>query len=255
MNSNQLREKIRNNQFNEPTCGYAKGFIQTNLVIIETEYADDFNNFCDNNPKPCPIVERLEGGSFNPNTAKNSDLRTDIVLYRKFVNGDFDCELNNLTDELSSEFTAFLLGCSFSFENALTGSGIYLPHFEKKGNVAMYSTSLNTKPSKYFSGPLVVSMRWIPEDKVDQAVKITEKYIKNHGGPIHIGDPSKIGINSIESPDFGDYWSPLNKNDVPVFWACGVTPQLSLQKSKLPLVYTHSPGYMFVTDLKENEYS
>ena len=119
----------------------------------------------------------------------------------------------------------------------------------------MYSTSLNTKPSKYFSGPLVVSMRWIPEDKVDQAVKITEKYKKNHGGPIHIGDPSKIGINSIESPDFGEYWSPLNKNDVPVFWACGVTPQLSLQKSKLPLVYTHSPGYMFVTDLKENEYS
>ena len=130
-----------------------------------------------------------------------------------------------------------------------------MPHFENKGNVAMYSTSIDTIPSKYFSGPLVVSMRWIPEDKVNQAVKITEKYKKNHGAPIHIGDPSKIGIKSIESPDFGEYWSPINKNDVPVFWACGVTPQLSLEKSKLPLVYTHSPGYMFVTDLKENEYS
>ena len=255
MNSNQLREKIRNNQFNEPTCGYAKGFIQTNLVIIETKYADDFNNFCDNNPKPCPVVERLDDGSFNPKTAQSADLRTDLVRYRKFINGNFDSELNNLTNELSFEFTAFLLGCSFSFENALTESGIYLPHFENKGNVAMYSTSIDTIPSKYFSGPLVVSMRWIPEDKVDQAVKITEKYKKNHGAPIHIGDPYKIGIKSIELPDFGEYWSPINKNDVPVFWACGVTPQLSLEKSKLPLVYTHSPGYMFVTDLKENEYS
>ncbi len=255
MNSNQLRQKIRKNQFNEPTCGYAKGFIQTNLVIIENEYADDFNDFCIKNPKPCPIVERLDEGSYCPNVASSSDIRTDLVLYKKFLNGNFVSELDNLKNEWSSSFTAFLLGCSFSFENALKASGIYMPHFENKGNVAMYSTSIDTTPSKYFEGPLVVSMRWIPKNKVDDVINITTKFKKNHGEPIHVGAPQEIGIKSIENPDFGEYWNPVNKNDIPVFWACGVTPQLSLQKSKLPVVYTHSPGYMFVTDLKDDEYN
>lgn len=255
MNSNQLREKIRKNQFNEPTCGYAKGFIQTNLVIIENEYADDFNDFCNKNPKPCPIVERLDEGSYYPKVAYDADLRTDLVFYKKFINGKFVSELDNLKNEWSSSLTAFLLGCSFSFEYALQSAGIYMPHFEKKGNVAMYSTSIETIPTRYFAGPLVVSMRWIPKNKIDDVVNITMKYKKNHGEPIHIGNPKEIGIDSIENPDFGEYWNPVNKNDTPVFWACGVTPQLSLQKSKLRIVYTHSPGYMFVTDLKDDEYN
>lgn len=255
MNSNQIREKIRKNQFHEPTCGHAEGFIQTNLVVIENKYADDFNDYCSKNSKPCPIVERLEPGSYVPGVAKEADLRTDLVSYKKFINGEFDCELNSLKDEWSSSFTAFLLGCSFSFENALKDAGIYMPHFEKRGNVAMYSTSIDTSPSKYFSGPMVVSMRWIQKDKIDEVVNITKKFKKNHGSPIHVGDPNQIGINSLKTPDFGEFWDPADENDVPVFWACGVTPQVALKNSKIPIVYTHSPGNMFVTDLKDNEYN
>jgi uncharacterized protein YcsI (UPF0317 family) len=252
LESRLLREKIRNLQFKEPTCGFAEGFTQTNLVVVPKKYADDFELFCKLNPKPCPLIERLEVGSFEPkNSAPDADLRTDLVFYKKFINGEFIETLSDLNQEWKDDLVSFLLGCSFTFEAALKENGIYLPHYEQKGNVAMYSTNINTIPTTYFSGPLVVSMRWIPEDQVVEAINITGKYAKNHGSPIHTGDPLEIGISNIKKPDFGQYWDRVNDNDVPVFWACGVTPQQAVQAARIPLVFTHSPGYMFVTDLKE----
>jgi len=252
LDSKLLREKIRNNNFNEPTCGFAKDYIQTNLVIVTNDYADDFENFCNLNPKPCPIIEKLDSGSYTPfKSAPSADIRTDIVSYKKFKEGNLVDTLSNLIEEWRDDFVTFLLGCSFSFEFALSKEEIFMPHFEKNGNVAMYSTNIETNSTTYFSGPLVVSMRWIPEDKVEKTISITSKYEKNHGAPIHVGNPSEIGINDLSNPDFGEYWEKQSNSDVPVFWACGVTPQVVLKKAKIPIVYTHSPGFMFVTDLKD----
>ena len=252
MESALIRKKIRNNQLNDPTCGLAKGFVQTNLVVLPIQYADDFEEFCNLNPKPCPLIERFEQGSHEAKiSAPGSDIRIDLISYRKFINGEFSETLNNLLSYWRNDLVAFLIGCSFSFEAALKENGIYMPHYEKKGNVAMYSTNIETVPSAFFSGPLVVSMRWIPEDMVSKVIEITSMFPKNHGGPIHIGDPKKIGIKNLEKPDFGQYWKMNNSNEVPVFWACGVTPQLAINAAKIPLVFTHSPGYMFITDLKD----
>jgi len=254
LDSKLLREKIRNNNFNQPTCGFAKDYIQTNLVIVTNDYADDFEKFCNLNPKPCPIIEKLDSGSYTPyKSAPSADIRTDIVSYKKFEEGNLVGTLGNLLDEWRDDFVTFLLGCSFSFEFALSKEGIFMPHFEKNGNVAMYATNIETKSTSYFSGPLVVSMRWIPKDKIEKVISITSKYEKNHGAPIHVGDPDEIGINNLDKPDFGEYWKKQSDGDVPVFWACGVTPQVVLKKAKIPVVYTHSPGYMFVTDLKDEE--
>ena len=254
MDSKLLREKIRNNNFNQPTCGFAKDYIQTNLVIVTNDYADDFEKFCSLNPKPCPIIEKLDSGSYiRYKSAPSADLRTDIVSYKKFEDGNLVDTLDNLIDEWRDDFVAFLLGCSFSFEFALSKEGIFMPHFEKNGNVAMYSTNIETTSTSFFSGPLVVSMRWIPEDKIEKVISITSKYENNHGAPIHVGDPSKIGINNLNKPDFGEFWKQQGDGDVPVFWACGVTPQVVLKKAKIPVVFTHSPGYMFVTDLKDED--
>lgn len=253
MDSHLLREKIRNNNFNQPTCGYAEDFIQTNLVIVTKDYAEDFELFCNLNPKPCPLIEKLDIGSYAPRSAPAADLRTDLVSYKKFIDGNLVGTLHNLVNEWKDDFVAFLLGCSFSFEYALEKEGISMPHFKNNGNVAMYSTNIQTKSSASFSGSLVVSMRWIPENKLEKAISITSKYKKNHGAPIHIGNPAEIGINYLDKPDFGEYWESQNSRDIPVFWACGVTPQVALKKAKIPIAYTHSPGYMFVTDLKEEE--
>tara|TARA_B110000438_G_scaffold296564_1_gene341462 strand:- start:739 stop:1512 length:774 start_codon:yes stop_codon:yes gene_type:complete len=252
LESTLIRKKIRNNQLHQPTCGFAKGFVQTNLVVLPIQYADDFEQFCHLNSKSCPIIERLDKGSYEAKiSAPGSDIRVDLISYRKFNNGVFSETLSDLLAYWKNDLISFLIGCSFSFEAALKENGIYMPHYEKKGNVAMYSTNIETVPSAFFSGPLVVSMRWIPEDMVSKVIEITSMFPKNHGGPIHIGDPKKIGIKNLEKPDFGQYWKMNNSNEVPVFWACGVTPQLAINAAKIPLVFTHSPGYMFITDLKD----
>ena len=255
MKSSEVRQKIRNNEFNEPTCGFATGFTQTNLVIVEKDYADDFELFCKLNPKPCPLIERLEVGSYEAKkTTPGSDLRTDLVYYKKFVDGEYVETKTDLLDEWKEDLVGFLIGCSFTFESALHKERIYMPHYVNKGNVAMYKSSIKTNPSSFFAGPLVVSMRWIPEDKINQVVEITGKFPEMHGSPVHIGESEEIGISNLKNPDFGEYWEKPDKDDVSVFWACGVTPQLALNNAKIPLAYTHSPGFMFLTDIKDEAF-
>jgi len=251
----EVRALIRSGKLIRPTCGLAPGYTQANLVILPRELAFDFFLFCQRNPKPCPVLEVLEPGNYEPVlTAPKADIRIDIPRYRIYKNGKLDKEERDIRDYWNSDLVSFLLGCSFTFETALMRAGISLRHIEENKNVSMFVTSIPTVPAGVFSGPLVVTMRPIPHDKVVRAVQITSRFPAVHGAPVHIGDPEKIGIKDLSKPDYGDAVE-VKDDEVPGFWACGVTPQAVALKSKPPLMITHSPGYMFITDLLDEDLS
>jgi len=254
-NPQKVRELIRRGELPRPTCGLAPGYTQANLVILPKEFTFDFFLFCQRNPKPCPILEVLEPGQYEPVlTAPAADIRVDASLYRVYQDGELVSEERDITGYWNTEMVTFLLGCSFTFENALIKAGISLRHVEEGKNVAMYVTNIPTVPAGIFSGPMVVSMRPIPAAKVVRSVQITARFPMVHGAPVHIGDPEKIGIIDLAKPDYGD--AVATKDDeVPVFWACGVTPQTVVLRSKPPLMITHSPGHMFITDLRDEDLS
>jgi uncharacterized protein YcsI (UPF0317 family) len=250
----EIRALIRSGQWTKPTAGLASGHVQANLVILPENLAADFKRFCLGNPKPCPLIEVLEAGKVEPvRTAPGADIRTDIPKYCIFRDGVLEEEMADIKPVYLDNLTAFLLGCSFTFERALIDGNIDVPHFHSGKNVAMFRTNLKTEPAGIFKGPMVVSMRWIQPEKVDLAVKITAKFALAHGAPVHIGAPDRIGISDIFRPDYGDPSRPQNPDDVPVFWACGVTPQSVALASRPPLMITHSPGHMFITDLMDRD--
>ena len=251
----EIRELIRRGDLLRPTCGLALGYTQANLVILPKEFSFDFFLFCQRNPKPCPILEVLEPGKYQPAlSAPTADIRVDVPLYRIYQNGELISEEKDITKYWSSELVSFLLGCSFTFEAALIKAGISLRHIDEGKNVTVYVTNIETIPAGIFSGPLVVTMRPIPTAKVVRAIQITSRFPGVHGAPVHIGEPEKIGITNLARPDYGDAVE-IKDNEVPVFWACGVTPQAVALKSKTPLMITHSPGYMFITDLLDEDFS
>ncbi len=251
--SQETRQQIRAGKLLKPTCGLAPGFTQANLVVLPREYALDFLIFCQRNPKPCPVLEVLEPGSCEPVlTAPKADIRTDIALYRVYQDGKFTAETEDIKEYWNSELISFLLGCSFTFETALIRAGIEMRHIDEGKNVSMYTTSIAMTPAGMFHGPLVVSMRPIPRDKVVKAVQITSRYPGVHGAPVHIGEPEKIGIVDLSKPDWGDQ-TVFKEDEVPVFWACGVTPQAVALESKPAQMITHSPGHMFITDLRDED--
>ena len=252
-NPRELRELIRRGELSRPTCGLAPGYTQANLVILPKELAFDFFLFCQRNPKPCPILEVLEAGRYEPViTASGADIRVDISLYRVYKNGELISEEREITKYWSSDMVSFLLGCSFTFETALIRAGIPLRHIDEGKNVAMFVTNIKTIPAGMFSGPMVVTMRPIPVDKVVRSVQITSRLPQVHGAPIHIGEPERIGITDLARPDYGDPLE-IKEDETPVFWACGVTPQAVALRSKPPLMITHSPGHMFITNLLDEE--
>lgn len=253
--ASEIRHQIRDNRLVRPTAGLAPSHVQANLAILPREYAFDFLLFCQRNPKPCPIIEVLEPGEVEvKSTAPNSDIRTDIPLYRIYENGILTEEVTDIKNYWRNDLVSFLLGCSFSFETALMNAGIPLSHYENGTNVSMFETNIKTIPAGRFSGPMVVSMRAIPKDKVIKSVQVTSRFPSVHGSPIHIGSPEELGINDISKPDFGDP-TEFNGNETPVFWACGVTPQAVAMESKPPIMITHAPGHMFITDMKDEDYS
>lgn len=252
-NPGEARELIRRGELCRPTCGIAPGYAQANLVILPREYAFDFFLFCQRNPKPCPILEVLEPGKYEPVlTAPGADIRVDVPLYRVYKDGELICEEGNITKYWNSEMVSFLLGCSFTFEAALMRAGIPLRHIDEGKNVAMYLTNIQSIPAGIFSGPLVVSMRPIPSAKVVRTIQVTSRFPSVHGAPVHIGEPAGIGIGDLLCPDYGDPVE-IKDGEVPVFWACGVTPQAVALKSKPSLMITHSPGHMFITDLPDED--
>lgn len=251
----KLRRKIRLGDWQAPTSGLVPGFIQTNLAILPKEMAFEFLLFCQRNPKACPVIDVTEPGSFIPAlSAPNADLRTDIPKYRVYKDGVLMDELTDIQHLWTDDMVAFLLGCSFTFEEALVQNGITMRHQQQGCNVPMYKTSIPTVPAGRFQGPTVVSMRPIREQDIVRAVQVTSRFPNVHGAPIHIGNPESIGIQNIDMPDFGDAVE-IKPGEVPVFWACGVTPQAVAMESKPALMITHAPGHMFVTDLKSEDFS
>jgi len=250
-----LRQLIRSGEFTGNTVGAVPGYVQTNLAILPRDVAFDFLLFCQRNPKPCPVIEVIEAGEVEPKrTAPGADIRTDTPKYRVYRYGELEAEVEDLSDYWQDDLVTFLLGCSYSFENALLDAGIPLRHHEQGTNVSMFITNIDTTPAGIFSGPMVVSMRPIHHSKVVKAVQVTSRFPDTHGAPVHIGSPEVIGVADPTVPDLGDA-VPIKDDEVPVFWACGVTPQAVAMSSKPPLMITHSPGHMFLTDLRDEDVS
>ena len=249
----QLREHARSGAFSAITSGQAPGFVQANLAIVPREHALDFLLFCQRNPKPCPLLEVIEAGQVAPGRlAPDADIRTDLPRYRVWRNGELVDEPTDVSDVWRDDFVSFLLGCSFSFEKPLLDAGLEIRNITRGTNVAMYRTNIACREAGVFQGPMVVSMRpFLPADAI-KATLITGALPQVHGAPIHQGHPATIGIPDLEQPDYGDTL-PFNEGEIPVFWACGVTPQSVLLNAKLPIAITHSPGHMFVSDLREEQ--
>lgn len=245
-----LRRAIREGRFRGPTAGYGLGCLQGNLAILPAAQAGDFLRFCVNNPKPCPLIGVSQAGSPHiPALGADLDIRTDLAGYRVFHGGsDAYRPVPDLLDVWRDDLVTFVLGCSFSFEDAILRAGIRLAHVEAGRNVPMYVTSLQTAPSGPFGGPVVVSMRAFSAADAIQAMLLSDRYRLAHGSPVHFGDPAEIGISDLAKPDFGDA-PDLRPGEVPVFWACGVTPQMAIRQARPEIAITHEPGHMLVTDL------
>lgn len=254
MHPAELRAMIRRNEWVRPTAGMASGFTQANLVILKKAWAFEFLLFCVRNPKPCPVLDVTEPGSPIPKlVAPKADLRTDLPKYHIYRHGELVEEVTHIKKYWEDDMVAFLLGCSFTFEQALMNNGIPIRHIEENRNVAMYKTNIPCVEAGRFKGPMVVSMRPIPEKDIVRAVQVTSRFPAVHGAPIHIGNPESIGIMDLDQPDFGDPVT-LKEGEVPVFWACGVTPQAVAMEVKPDLMITHAPGHMFITDLRDEQF-
>jgi uncharacterized protein YcsI (UPF0317 family) len=233
-----------------PTAGLAPGYVQANLVVLPGALSTDFKTYCRMNPRALPLLEVTEPGSPVPiRLAPSADLRTDLPRYRVYRDGAMSEEATDIVTLWHADFAAFLIGCSFTFDGILQANGIAVRHQETGCNVPMYVTDKMTEPSGAFSGPLVVSMRPIRREDVDRTIELTRSMPWSHGGPIQIGSSRRLGIDDLGRPDFGD---PVTVEDgeIPVFWPCGVTAQAAATHSRIPLMITHAPGHMFITDLR-----
>ncbi len=244
-----LRAAFRSGQYSSHTAGLGQGLLQANLAILPHEQALDFMRFCHRNPKPCPLTGVSDTG--NPmmfTLGRDIDIRSDVPAYNIYRNGQLDKETTDICDLWNEDLVAFALGCSFTFEHAVQKAGIPLWHIDNDKTVPMFRSNIETVPAGPFGGAMVVSMRSIPEDRLTEVTEISRRFPLAHGAPIHIGDPAEIGIKDIAQPDWGDP-APVGAGEVPVFWACGVTPQVAIEAARLPLCITHKPGHMLITDI------
>ncbi|MEP1768424.1 MAG: putative hydro-lyase [Sulfitobacter sp.] len=248
----QVRAAIRNGSYEGHTAGLAAGKLQCNLAILPEKYALDFLRFCQRNPKPCPLVGVGDTGSPNlPTLGHDIDIRSDVSKYRIFRDGVLRDEVTDISDIWSDDLVTVALGCSFTFENALLRNNIPVRHIETGRNVPMYRSNIDLVPAGQFSGKMVVTMRPIPEAKVAQANEISGKFPQAHGSPIAVGDPAQVGIADLSKPDWGEAVE-VKAGEIPVYWACGVTPQNVLLDAQLPICITHSPGHMLISDVAED---
>jgi uncharacterized protein YcsI (UPF0317 family) len=236
-----------------PTSGLAPGFAQANLIAVPEDWAYDVLLFTQRNPKPCPVLDVTDAGDHRTVLAPGADLRTAIPRYRVWRDGELVDEPADATPFWRDDLVSFLIGCSFTFEGALVAAGVPLRHVDQERNVSMFVTNRECRAADRMHGPMVVSLRWIPADLVDTAARVSGLMPAVHGAPVHAGDPAELGIADLSTPDFGDAVVP-EEGDVPVFWACGVTPQAALMASKPPFAITHAPGHMFVTDVPDSTY-
>ena len=249
----EARQAIRRGDWNQHTSGLAAKYAQGNIAILPEKLASDFLRFCQRNSKPCPLLAVSEPGDpLLPTLGKDVDIRTDVPRYRLWKNGALVEELTDISNLWRSDLVTFVLGCSFSFEHALIEAGIQLRHVVQGKNVAMYRTNIETTPAGPFHGKMVVSMRPMTAADAIRAVQVTARVPAVHGAPVHLGDPSLIGIADINKPDFGDAVE-IMPNELPVFWACGVTPQSVVMSVMPEFCITHSPGHMLITDVLNSD--
>ncbi len=248
--AHDVRMAIRNRQWRGTTHGLASGHIQANLAILPEAYALDFMRFCHRNPKPCPLLDVTDTG--NPEfrqIAPGSDVRTDLSRYSVYRDGALVEEVDDLRDLWRDDLVAFAMGCSLSFDAALLRNGLAVKHLEKPGGrIAVYTSEIACVPAGPFAGPMVVSLRPVPNDQVDRVTEVTRRYPATHGGPVHVGDPAEIGITDVSAVDWG-LPPQIGSNDTCMFWGCGVTPQAVAMTAKLPFMVTHTTGHMLLTDL------
>ncbi len=245
----ELRRLCREGGFDGPTSGRCAGFAQANMVILPAARADEFAEFCRRNPQPCPVLEVLPAGAVEPKTiAPGADVRTDLPRYRVFRDGRLQAEPTDITGLWRDDLVTFMLGCSFIAEAALMEAGLLLPHIAETGFVPMYRTTRPCVAAGAFAGPLVVSMRPFTLAEAERAAEITGHYPMAHGAPVHMGDPGVLGIKDLARPEYGRAVS-MSADQIPVFWACGVTPQEAILQARPEFAITHAPGHMFVADI------
>ncbi|WMD21907.1 putative hydro-lyase [Achromobacter seleniivolatilans] len=245
----QARLDARSGKLTGPTANLAPGHVQANLAILPRALAADFLHFCQRNPKPCPLLAMSEPGDpALPELGHDIDIRSDIPRYRVWKNGELVAEPTDVRDIWRDDLVSFLIGCSFSFEEAMLDNGLPVRHIEQGCNVPMYRTNVPTNAAGVFGGPLVVSMRPLKAADAIRAIQVTSRFPSVHGAPVHIGDPALIGIADINRPDYGDPVE-IRAGELPVFWACGVTPQSVVAAVRPEFCITHAPGHMLVTDL------
>ena len=249
----QARAAIRAGTWTAHTSGLADEHVQGNVVILPKALADDFLRYCQRNPKPCPVLAVSEVGEpMLPQLGADIDIRSDVPRYRVWHRGEIVDEPTDVTRYWRDDLVTFVIGCSFSFEQALLAAGLTLRHVSEGRNVAMYRTSIATQAAGPFHGPMVVSMRPMRAAAAIRAIQITSRFPEVHGAPVHIGDPALIGIDDLAKPDYGDAVEVL-PDELPVFWACGVTPQAAIAQARPDFCITHAPGAMLITDLLNHE--
>lgn len=248
----EARERFRAGS-SGPTAGMVPGYAQANLIAVPADWAYEMLLFCQRNPKPCPVLDVTDLGCWRTPLAPDADLRTDLPRYRVWHDGELIDEPTEVLSHWRGDLVSFLIGCSFTFEWALSEAGVPLRHIEQGCNVPMYVTDRDCRPAGRLHGPMVVSMRPVPPEHLDTATRSSAMMPAVHGGPVHYGNPSGLGIADLDRPDFGD---PVlaNLSDIPVFWACGVTPQAAVMASRPPFAITHAPGQMFLTDVRDEHY-
>ncbi len=245
----QVRQQIRKGVWHSHTSGLASDHVQGNVVILPEALAGDFLRYCQRNPKPCPVLAVSEPGqAMLPSLGADIDICTDLPRYRVWHHGEVVDQPTDISTLWRNDLVSFVLGCSFSFEQALLEAGLRLRHIEQGKNVAMYRTNIATQPAGVFSGPMVVSMRPMKAAAAIRAVQVTSRFPNVHGAPVHLGDPALIGITDLSRPDYGDAVEVM-ADELPVFWACGVTPQAALVQARPAFCITHAPGAMLITDL------
>jgi uncharacterized protein YcsI (UPF0317 family) len=248
------RLSIRDGVHHGPTSGLAPGYVQGNLAILPQALAADFRRFCKLNPKPCPLIGTSAPGDWSvPELGADIDIRRDLPRYRVWRKGELVAEPETLDEFWRDDLVSFVIGCSFSFEEALIADGIEIRHITQRCNVPMFRTSIATQPAGPFHGPMVVSMRPMKPADAIRAVEITARFPAVHGAPVHIGKPEIIGISDLQKPDYGDA-VPVGDDELPVFWACGVTPQSVIATVRPEFCITHYPGSMLLTDRKNSEF-
>jgi uncharacterized protein YcsI (UPF0317 family) len=249
----QARMSIRRGDHTSHTSGLAEGYVQGNIAILPQALAGDFLLYCQRNPKPCPLLAVSEPGqALLPTLGFDIDIRTDLPKYRVWRDGVLTDEPTDIRGLWRNDLVTFVIGCSFSFEEALLEVGLPLRHIAQNRNVAMYRSNIATQSAGIFHGPMVVSMRPMKPADAIRAVQITSRFPNVHGAPVHLGDPAQIGISDLAKPDYGDAVDVM-ADEIPVFWACGVTPQAAISQARPPFCITHSPGKMLITDLLNHQ--